>query len=982
MKNKIKHWQDLKELQPGNKIHQESKDEFDPKLFDNIKTDRRDFLKVMGFSVAGAMAACSRMPVEKSLPYLIQPKEIVPGKAYWYASTCHACSANCGILIKNRDGRPIKIEGNPDAKLNQGGLCASGQASVLELYDSGRLQHPLHDGKKTSWANLDKAVLKQLEKIKESSGALRVVTSSQSSPSLNKLIQEFLAPYANAKHVVYDSISQSGLIEAHEAAFGKAVLPHFHFSKARYIVSFGADFLGSWISPVEFTKGYSLNRKVTSKNPQMSKHIQVESRMSLTGANADERVLVKQGDQPQFILALLAKVASLLGQGGVSHSTIKDQAATIEKIAKGLVKHKRESLIVSDSNDKNVQLVVAKLNHMLGSYGKTLDVTYPSQQKQGKDADFTDFVKELNQGKVDTVILWDVNPAYNNADAAAFKKGLKKTKLSVALAERLDETAKLASFVVPLSHALESWGDSEPVKGSFHLTQPAIHSVYDTRMAGDVLLKWQGKTKNYEAYLKDFWQKNIYSLQSQFTTFTTFWRKSLQKGFYQAARGPFTNPGFTASLSAAVNAFKKPAKSSSDFELELYQKVSLRDGKHANNPWLQELPDPISKVVWDNYLNISVKDAEKLGLQTSDVVQITVNGKVNEIPVYKQPGQLSGTLSLALGYGREAAGKVANGIGVNAFSFVETVKGERKYVHSNVTIKKTVKRQALALTQTHMSSEGRPIFKETTLAAYKKNNASGNEDHVDLVMLWKQHKNDVNSWAMAIDTNTCTGCSGCLIGCQSENNVPVVGKQEVLNRREMHWLRIDRYFSDSPENPDTAFQPMMCQHCANAPCESVCPVLATVHSSDGLNQQVYNRCVGTRYCANNCPYKVRRFNWFDYADNKNFDYYMNNQTGKLVLNPDVVVRSRGVMEKCSMCVQRIQEKKLQARKAGKAVNADDIQTACQQSCPSDAIVFGDLNDPNSKLVKLIKGNKRNYQVLSQLNIKPHVNYLTKVRNKG
>lgn len=973
---KNNYWGSLSELERSPDFLTKSQNEFSEelpfgfleKISDSVFT-RRDFLKLMGFGSAAVMAACSPMPIEKAIPFLIQPENIVPGKAYWYASTCGACPANCGILVKTRDGRPIKIEGNAKSSISQGGLCASGQASVLELYDSGRLHQPLINGSLATWDSLDREVMQQLEAIQAKGGKIRILTGSISSPSTQKTISDFIKTYPNTRHVVYDAISCSGLIEAHKTMFGKKVLPHFQFDQADLIVSLSADFLGTWISPVEFSKQYSQARRVEKDHAKIAQHIQFESRLSLTGANADIRVPVKPSEMGIVALKLLHHISS----EGISLGRLDVE---IEKAAKKLLKHQGRSLVVCGSNDLPTQQAVAKLNFVLGNYGKTLHVEYPSLQTQGIDSDMQELVSEMNESKVDALIISGVNPVYDYPESKKFISGLEKVGLTISLNSYHDETARLVKYVAPQTHALESWGDAEPISAQYHLFQPVVAPIYHARSLGDSLLHWQGKNISYHDYLKSYWQENIFPLQSRHLLFDSFWQECVHEGVYMAAHGPSLSPQSLLSTDFAqeiISSFQNNSKTQG-FEFETYESVALRDGRGANNPWLQELPDPISKITWDNYLNISVSDAKSLGIGESDVVLVKVENSNLELPAYIQPGQKNGTVSVALGYGRLHAGKVGTGVGVNVFSIPSFVTGAQLIT--------TAKTHALAITQTHYSMEGRPIVRDATVAEYNKNHAAGNEESHDLVMLWQQHENKGNSWGMALDLNACIGCSGCLVGCQAENNVPVVGQKEVLRRREMSWLRIDRYYKGDTENPEVAFQPMMCQHCANAPCESVCPVLATVHSSDGLNQQVYNRCVGTRYCANNCPYKVRRFNWFDYAQNKKFDFYMNDNTGRLVLNPDVVVRSRGVMEKCSMCIQRIQDEKNRARRGGRDVNSDDIKTACQQSCPTDAIVFGDLNNPKSRISKLLAQNKRRYHVLGELNVKPAVNYLTKLREKS
>jgi molybdopterin-containing oxidoreductase family iron-sulfur binding subunit len=547
--------------------------------------------------------------------------------------------------------------------------------------------------------------------------------------------------------------------------------------------------------------------------------------------------------------------------------------------------------------------------------------------------------------------------------------------------------------VCPDHHFLEAWNDAEPVASSFSLAQPTIAPLLNTRAAQDSLLKWLAKEPDYYSYIRDFWLHHIFPLQSRFATFDAFWDHALHDGIFDAktvgegaVRPDHSKPParFVEAWQSAAAAVAREherasvARAADRYEAHLYETVPLRDGRHANNPWLQELPDPVTKVTWGNYLVLAPAVARDLRALPGDVIRVVAGDTVVELPVYVQPGQAAHTVSIALGYGRERAGKVGTRVGANAFPLAVTDFGVRRYFREGIVLERTGRQQALATTQEHHSMEGRPIVKTTALAELATEMAAPAPP--ELPSLWAEREGGEHRWGLVIDLNSCTGCSACVTACQAENNVPVVGRDEVLRGREMHWLRIDAYTSASEDHPETVVQPMMCQHCQNAPCESVCPVLATVHSSDGINQQIYNRCVGTRYCENNCPYKVRRFNWFEYAQNEQFDFNMNNPVGRMVLNPDVVVRSRGVMEKCSMCVQRVQAGKLLAKQEGRALADGDIKTACEQVCPAEAMVFGDLNDPRSRAATMRRSG-RYYHVLDELGTKPNVGYLTKVRNR-
>jgi len=557
----------------------------------------------------------------------------------------------------------------------------------------------------------------------------------------------------------------------------------------------------------------------------------------------------------------------------------------------------------------------------------------------------------------------------------------------VSCADRLDETAAQAHAVCPDHHFLEAWGDAEPVASFFSLAQPTIAPLFDTRAAQDSLLKWLGRAPDFYEYLRGYWRETLYPQQSRYATFDEFWDHSLHDGVCALPAGPAAERRFAGDVSAAAASIVRDHERSAGerhadrFEVHLYETVGQRDGAHANNPWLHELPDPVSKVTWGNYAAIAPAVASRLGISSGDVVALDAGTRRIEVPVHVQPGQSPRAISIAMGYGRRRAGRVGQGVGANAYPLVQVVAGMRRYAGTSVTVARTGRLEPLAATQTHHSMEGRTIVEQTTFAAWLAASSAGHGEHEpqEVPSLWAGRPAGAHAWGMAIDLNTCTGCSACVTACQAENNVPVVGRDEVRRGREMHWIRIDRYYTGSEDDPETLVQPMMCQHCNNAPCEPVCPVLATVHSSDGLNQQVYNRCIGTRYCENNCPYKVRRFNWFEYARNSRFDFNMNSALGSMTLNPDVAVRSRGVMEKCSLCVQRIQAGKLAAERDGRPVADGDIETACQQVCPAEAIVFGDLSDPNSRVSTLVRSQRR-YRVLEELGTRPNVSYLTKVRN--
>jgi MoCo/4Fe-4S cofactor protein with predicted Tat translocation signal len=1001
MESNKKYWKGLEEFNKTSDFVESNKNEFaEPLPIEDVLneaglstvTPRRDFLKALGFGLgAVSLAACQPAPIHKSVPYLIKPEEVIPGVPNYYVSSFKGQS----ILVKTREGRPIKIEPNPNAGQFNCGTDAVAQASVLDLYDVSKLKTPVLKNDETTWSKVDAFVSAELAKAKASGKKIRIVSSSVYSPSTLAVVADFIAAYPTTKHVQYDAISYTGIIKANENSFGKAVIPKYNFHKADLVVSFGADFLGTWISGEEFTSQYIENRNYkTLAKGKMSRHFQFEAGMSMTGTNADTRIPVKLSEQgPALITLYNAITGSNLAGGALPNNVTADKA--LKLVAKELVQQKGKALVVCGSNDVSTQILVNAINSAIGSYGTTIDLDNPSKRYSGNDAEFAEFQNEMNRGEVAAVFFLDTNPAYDVANAKAFTEGLAKVALKVSFSDRKDETSTLCDVIATNQNYLEAWGDASTYEGSYSIVQPTINPVFDSRQAEQSLLIWSNApVKDYYQYVRNNWEKNILPALGK------TWNDLLQVGVFAApekAAGTYT---FSLSLAAVAPSVLSTSKSlAKDIELEIYENVAMRDGKHANNAFLQELPDPVSKVTWDNYVALAPKFAEEKGISEFDLVEVKgSNGYTIILPVLIQPGQARGTASIALGYGRTKVGKAGDNVGKNAYPFLSFSNGTLQYA-TTVTISKTGGTYELAQTQTHHSFEGRNIIREASFAEYKKNPAAGTgkkEEGHKSYDLWDKYEKPGNNWVMAIDLNACTGCGSCIVACNVENNIPVVGRDEVRKRREMHWIRIDRYYSyeeegksvteekeiahlENLDNVTVVHQPMLCQHCDHAPCETVCPVLATTHSSDGLNMMAYNRCVGTRYCANNCPYKVRRFNWFNYWNDSRFDNYLNNEFTQLVLNPDVTARSRGVMEKCSMCIQRIQAGKLQAKIEKRPLKDGDIKMACQEACSANAIIFGDANDPESEVSKALR-SERIYYVLEEVNTQPGIGYMTKIRN--
>ena len=942
----------------------------------NTKSSRRDFLKVFGFSVTSAavLASCEK-PIQKAIPYVIQPEEIVPGKALHYATTFFDGQEYASILVKTRDGRPIKIEANNLSSFNGTGTSARVQASVLSLYDDARLKTPTSGKAISSWETVDSEIIAALNKINNEGGQIVLLTSSILSPSTKKLIQEFGAKFSNFKWVQYDAVSFSGILEANDEVFGKKVIPNLHFENAKTVVSLNADFLGSWLAPTHFIASYTSRRKLHQGQKDMLRHYHFESGMSLTGSNADQRIPIRPSQEKIVLANIYNKIASALGKEVFDVPVCE---IDLEAICAELIANKGKSIVVSGTNDKRIQLIVNAINLLLGNYNDCIDLTNSLNISSSVDSEMEELSQNLINDKVSALLVYNVNPAYDYPNSEALIASIGKLKLSVNLSSELNEMSGICQYDCPVHHVLESWDDAEITPGNLSLSQPCIHPIFDTRAFQDSLLKWSGSEIKYHDYIQDNWKKTFFGPLGQ-SNFEEFWIKSLKEGVFTFKAPELKSPEIKLeTIGAAIESTDGGQKAG--FEVMFYSSVSIGNGKHGNNPWLMELPDPVAKLCWDNVASISPMDAQELGIATGDVIKLGDNFK---IPAFVQPGQAKGTVSIAIGYGHSNAGKVADKVGVNVYPFIKYLDGNRKYGFSIENIGKTAEKVQLALTQTHHSMEGRAIVRETSLSKYLANPASGNELHAEFESkhqtLYPEVKFDGFHWGLGIDLNSCVGCSACVIACQAENNIPVVGKSEVQKRRIMHWIKIDRYYSDSPLVPMVVFQPLMCQHCDNAPCENVCPVSATNHSNEGLNQMSYNRCIGTKYCINNCPYKVRRFNWYRYTNNKAFDFNAVSDLGKLVLNPDVTVRERGVVEKCSFCVQRIQETKLTAKLEGRAVADGDVQPACVQSCPSNALIFGDMNDKESKVSKM-KEDPRNYHLLEELHTLPSVGYLTKVRN--
>ena len=1013
------YWKNIAELDPSDEaVKKLEQNEFvsklpedflsDEKTLEDSSTSRRDFLKYVGFSTAAATIAACEGPVIKSVPYVVQPEQIRPGVANYYATSIADGFDFGSILIKTREGRPIKVESNPDAPI-LGSANARVHASVLSLYDTLRLQGPLANGEDVSWDDFYLRSQAMLKALAATGKEIILLTPTLPSPTTQKIIADFTTAFPNVRSVVYDTISSDAALNAFEMHYGKRALADYDFSKAKAIVSIGADFLGDWQGG-GYDEGYAASRIPHSDHghAEMSQHFQFESNMSLSGANADHRVPCTPADQKNILAYIHDRLI-----GGSEGSLSVELKPVADKAISALKDSGSKGVLVSGIEDTTAQVAVLAINAHLNS--EAFQPDQPKLIRQGSKQEVVKAFDAIQAGTVGGLISVGVNPVFSSMNGKALGEAIEKLEFSLSFTSKMDETAAVSQFVAATPHYLESWGDYEFKSGHFALAQPTIRQLFDTQQFQDVLLRLAGKNSKYYDEIKAFWNETILG--------TSSWSKTLHDGYFSSESSlEVSSPDFSE-----LNLDELRGASASGMSLVLYTKTSMGDGQQANNPWLQEFPDPITRVSWDNYLTISMSDAKALGLKNTNTADgalngsyasVTVGSQSLKVPIIIQPGQAPGTVGLSFGYGKRMGLKDEMQTGVNAYALYQNFESVQE-----ATVALVSGEHEFACVQLHNTLMGRgDIVKETTLEVFNsKDKAHWNpmpqvsKNHIEFdvtspeVDMWTEFDRSIgHHFNLSIDLNSCTGCGACVIACSAENNVPVVGKREVRKSRDMHWLRIDRYYSSSTTfegdnetkdaisgigdslntfgemekaaaNPQVAFQPVMCQHCNHAPCETVCPVAATSHGRQGQNQMAYNRCVGTRYCANNCPYKVRRFNWFLYSKNDEFDYHMNNDLGRMVLNPDVVVRSRGVMEKCSMCIQMTQKTILDAKLKGEEIKDGMFQTACSNACTSGAMVFGDLNDKESKVAALHQDD-RMYHLLEHVGTKPNVMYQVKVRN--
>ncbi len=930
---------------------------------------RREFLRLMGASLALAgLTACTRQPDEKIVPYVRAPEEIVPGEPLFFATAMPLGGFATGVLVESHMGRPTKVEGNPQHPASLGATDAFAQASVLTLYDPDRSQVVTNRGRISTWDAFLGAVSPELERQRTSKGAgLRVLTETVTSPTLAQQLRALRARFPLATWHRYEPIARDSVRAGARLAFGQDVDTHYRFDSADVILALDADFLGCGAASLRYARDFAAKRRVRAGQARMNRLYAVESTPSITGAIADHRLPMGAGE----IEGVARGVARGLGMQGVSPGATAASRADAEwtaAVVRDLKRHRGSSIVVAgEPQPPGVHALTHAVNDLLGNVGNTVTYTDPVEANPvGHVESLRELAREMEAGRVEVLVILGGNPVFTAPADILFAEHLSKVGFRVHVSLYDDETSARCHWHIPEAHYLESWGDARAYDGTVTILQPLIAPLYNGKSSHELLAALLGQPgrSSYEI-VRDYWKG-----RRQSGDFEQFWRTTLHDGVMagtalpakrvslrRVATKPPSNPPSAASPGPAIVFRPDP---------------TIFDGRFANNGWLQELPKPLTKLTWDNTALVSPVGAERLGLSNGDVVELHFQGRAVRAPIWIMPGQAEDAVTVHLGYGRTRAGRVGTGAGFNAYA-IRTAGSP--WFGSGLEIRKTGERYPLASTQHHHSMEGRHLVRVGTQEEFRKTPDFAQKmahDPAPGLTLYPPHPYEGYAWGMAIDLSACIGCNACVVACQAENNIPVVGKAQVTRGRAMHWLRIDRYYAGSLDNPETYHQPVLCMHCEDAPCEIVCPVAATVHSDEGLNEMVYNRCVGTRYCSNNCPYKVRRFNFLQYAD-------YDTPSLKLLRNPDVTVRTRGVMEKCTYCVQRISAARIQANKEDRPIRDGEIITACQAVCPTEAIVFGNINDLGSRVARL-KAEPLSYGLLTELNTRPRTTYLARLSN--
>jgi molybdopterin-containing oxidoreductase family iron-sulfur binding subunit len=1020
--SETKHWKSLDSYNNTNDENQlrvkdnefaEGAENFD--INSKSKFSRRKFMGLMSASSAFAMAACTDYRDKGEIvPYADKPEEVIPGIANYYASTLTSDGKGQGVLIKAREGRPILIEGNPQEPINKGKLEPTAVARILDMYDPSRVQSPLKKQNNklvpTGWDEVDKDIISILQSSANSGKEIALVTGKVVSPTFAKLIEDFKSKYPTANVYSYEIFNENNRENAWKKSYGSGNFPLIDLEKASVILSIDSDFLSTDGDVIENVRQFSTNRDVDNID-SYSRFYHVEGSYSLTGSNADYRMRLTPENYLDVVAALVNHFAGKVGMPTLSGFKSLDALAkennwkpeAVKHLINDLESNKGKSIVLAGRQlPESIHLAVNYLNELIG--GNSLyrnDARRVDALKLSSDNELKQLASNLSSGKVGALVTLNTNPAYNMPNV--FNESvMSKVKAHIALTEFENETTTNANYVLGINHDIESWGDAKTRTGIYTTQQPVISPLYNTRQTEAILLNWINGGENYSEdiyhkYLQNNWKNNIYPTLGKSVNFKEFWYAALHEGVVTHNEVSVSSNTFDQSSLSSI----KPSKKS-NYTVIIQESPFIRDGKYAGNGFLQESPHPITKITWDNTAMISPATASELGVKMGDMIEVSLNGAAVKLPVLIQPGMAEKVVGVDYGYGRTNSGVIANNVGFDINPLISD-KGMSKWVYTGANVSSTGESYELVSVQEHHSlddeflrtdirknpegevigggetfARARKIIQETTLEKYKENPNILHEHAHDVFSINKDFEYNNLKWAMSIDLSKCTGCNACSLACYVENNIPVVGKEEVGVGREMGWMRIDRYYAGTPEDPIMSNQPMLCQHCDNAPCENVCPVVATTHSEDGLNQMVYNRCVGTRYCANNCPYKVRRFNFFDFRDNLANGYYKTEST-KVMMNPEVSIRARGVMEKCTFCVQRLSEAKQIAREKGKELKGSEVTVACQDACPANAIVFGDANEKGSKIHERREHNL-GYHVLDFLNVKPNVTYIAKLRN--
>jgi MoCo/4Fe-4S cofactor protein with predicted Tat translocation signal len=965
------YWRSLEELAQSDEFLEFLRHEFPRRATGWLDAiSRRHFLKYMGASLALAgLTACTQRPEETIVPYVRQPEEIVPGKPLFFATALLLSGVATGVLVESHMGRPTKVEGNPEHPASLGATDVFAQAATLTLYDPDRAQVVTKNGQISTWNAFLEAIDSELDKLRSSQGAgLRVLTETVTSPTLATQLREVLDTYPAAKWHQYEPAGRDMVRAGTRLAFGEYVNVCYRFDKADVILTFDADFLLHMPGSVRYARDFIAKRRVGAGQTTMNRLYVVESTPTITGTMADHRLPLRAG--------LIASVARVVAQAlGVKVEAVEEATHVpsdwLAVLVRDLQSHRGTSLVVAgDQQPPIVQALAHAMNQALDNVGHTVVYTDPIEPNPvDQTASLRELAQDMAAGRVDTLIILGGNPAFTAPADLNFAESLLRVRLRIYWGLYEDETAALCQWHIPATHELESWSDARAYDGTISIIQPLIAPLYAGRSAHELLAVLTGHPDrtNYEI-VRNYWRS-----QHSGEDFEQFWRKVLHDGVMAGTALPAKSVTVDLQRQPANPPRPEPPTSEAQgLEIIFRPDPSIWDGRFANNGWLQELPKPLTKLTWDNAALISPATAERLRLTSEELVELRYRGRVVRAPILILPGHADDAVTVHLGYGRKRGGRVCTGAGFNAYALRPS---DAPWFSTGLEIQKTGTWYSLARTDHHFSMEGRNLVRVGTVEQFRQDpDFVRTMDHEasQLPSLYPGYRYTGYAWGMAIDVNACIGCNACVVACQAENNSPVVGKTEVMRGREMHWLRIDRYYKGDLDNPETYHQPVLCMHCENAPCELVCPVGATAHSDEGLNDMIYNRCVGTRYCSNNCPYKVRRFNFFQYAD---FD----TPSLKLGRNPNVTVRSRGVMEKCTYCVQRINAARIKAEEEDRQIRDGEVVTACQAACPTQAFVFGNINDPNSRVSKL-KAESLNYGLLTELNTRPRTTYLARLRN--